>query len=273
MPELPEVETIRRQVAPWVVGRRIVTAWADVPRRVTPDLATLMREARGRRIIDACRHGKQLWFPLEGSWHLLVHLGMSGRLQVVVAGGEASRHLHARFTLDDGQELQFTDPRTFGAVGVAPDLGFLAAVGPDPLTDAFDAEAVVEALRGRRTAVKAALLDQKMVAGLGNIYADEVCWLARVHPMQRADRIARARLRLLVSHVRPVLERAIVARGATLKDGGYQDLFGRAGEYFPYAYGTTGEPCQRCGRAMQRGTLGAGKSARSYHFCPRCQRR
>ena len=128
-------------------------------------------------------------------------------------------------------------------------------------------------LRYKATPIKAALLDQRLVAGLGNIYADEVCWLARVHPAKRACDISLARLKAVVAQVRPVLQRGVDARGATLKDGGYQDIFGEEGDYYPYAYGNTGEPCQRCQSLIQRGVLGPGKSARSYHFCPRCQRR
>ncbi|HVF85560.1 MAG TPA: hypothetical protein VM821_06240, partial [Abditibacteriaceae bacterium] len=124
----------------------------------------------------------------------------------------------------------------------------------------------------RKTKIKAALLDQSLVAGLGNIYADEVCFLANVHPAQIANEVSIRKLREIVSHMKPVLERAINARGATLKDGGYQDTFGEYGEYIPHVYGHTNNPCGQCQTPIERGVLGNSKSARSYHFCPRCQK-
>jgi formamidopyrimidine-DNA glycosylase len=156
-------------------------------------------------------------------------------------------------------------------LAVSRDLPFLTTMGPEPLDADFDEAALVARLASRTVKIKAALLDQKLVAGLGNIYADEVCFLARVHPAQRACDVSKAKLKALVGAIRPVLERAIAARGATLKDGGYQDTFGQFGEYRPLAYGQTGMPCSRCGTPLQRGVLGEGRSGRSYHFCPHCQ--
>ena len=251
MPELPEAETVRRQLAPQIVGQRIV---------------------------DARRRGKQLYFPLENGAHLLVHLGMTGRLHVEATNGSElhettmPKHVHAVLRLENGRQLVFTDPRTFGAVGVARELPFLKQMGPEPLDDDFDERALAKNLATRATKIKAALLDQKLVAGLGNIYADEVCFLAGVHPEQRACDVPARKLRMIVSLMRPVLERAIEARGATLKDGGYQDTFGEYGEYLPHVYGNTGSPCPNCTTAIRRGVLGPGRSARSYHFCPKCQR-
>jgi formamidopyrimidine-DNA glycosylase len=277
MPELPEAETVRRQLAPQIVGARVVRTWARLARITQPSIEEFARTTQGARIVDARRRGKQLYFPLENGAHLLVHLGMTGRLHVeppndaVFDESLLHKHVHAVLRFEDGRQLVFTDPRTFGALAVSRDLPFLLAMGPEPLDDDFDEGALARELKTRSTKIKAALLDQKLVAGLGNIYADEVCFLAGVHPEQRARDISPRKLRLLVSHMRPVLERAIAARGATLKDGGYQDTFGQFGEYVPHVYGNTGGPCQTCGMAIRRGVLGPGKSARSYHFCPRCQ--
>ncbi len=149
---------------------------------------------------------------------------------------------------------------------------FLNNYGPEPLDEDFDEDAMIKNLSRRNVKIKAALLDQKIVAGLGNIYADEVCYLANVHPATLASAVPPKKLKIIVSQMRPVLERAIAARGATLKDGGYQDTFGEFGSFIPDVYGRTGEACNTCGTPIQRGTLGAGKSARSYHFCPKCQK-
>ncbi len=276
MPELPEAETVRAQLEPRLVGRRIERAWSRLERLTSPDIQTWTRELQGSMITAARRRGKQIYFPLSSGSNLLIHLGMTGRLHVEpdappFDAEQAHKHVHAALGLDDGTRLIFTDPRTFGALGVSRELPFLAAMGPEPLDEGFDEAALVARLGSRKAKIKAAILDQALVAGLGSIYADEVCFLAGVHPEQRACEVPLARLQVLVSHMKPVLQQAIAARGATLKDGGYQDTQGRFGEYRPLAYGRTGQPCHSCGSTMQRGVLGPGKSARSHHFCPRCQ--
>jgi formamidopyrimidine-DNA glycosylase len=277
MPELPEAETVRRQLEPQIVGATIIATWARLPRITQPSIEEFVNTTVGQRILEARRRGKQLYFPLENGASLLVHLGMTGRLHVEEATTHElseqhlHKHIHAVLRLDNGRQLVFTDPRAFGALGVARELAFLSKMGPEPLDEDFDERALAKKLSKRATKIKAALLDQTLVAGLGNIYADEVCFLARVHPEQRACDVSMPKLRLLVSHMRPVLERAIAARGATLKDKGYQDTFGEYGEYYPHAYGNTGLPCGTCGAPIQRGVLGPGRSARSYHFCPKCQ--
>jgi formamidopyrimidine-DNA glycosylase len=276
MPELPEAETVRAQLEPQLVGRRIEMAWSRLERITSPDIETWVRELVGATFTGARRRGKQIYFPLSTGSNLLIHLGMTGRLHIEADSprfepAHAHNHVHAAVGLDNGTRLVFTDPRTFGAVGVSRDLPFLRAMGPEPLDGDFDAAALVERLRARKAKVKAAILDQALVAGLGNIYADEVCFLAGVHPEQRASEVPLEKLQLLVAHMKPVLEQAIAARGATLKDGGYADTFGNFGGFHPRAYGRTGQPCDQCGHAIQRGVLGPGKSARSYHFCPACQ--
>ena len=276
MPELPEAETIRRQLAPKVIDKVITKAWAKLPRRTLPSITEFTERLLGQQIIAAARRGKQLYFPLENGDNLLVHLGMTGRLAVEKSTftiDSAPRHVQAALTLSDGDQLVFRDPRTFGSVGVSRELPFLQTLGPEPLDDDFDVHAIARKLKSRNTKIKTALLGQSLIAGLGNIYADEACFEARVHPAQIASTISIRKLRLLCETLKPLLERAIAARGATLKDKGYEDIFGQHGEFLPHVYGQTGEPCDNCGAVIRRGVLGAGKSARSYHYCPKCQKK
>lgn len=277
MPELPEAETVRAQLEPQIVGKTIIQTWARLPRITSPDIEAFVARTQNQKIAAAKRRGKQIYFPLESGDNLLVHLGMTGKLHVE---NETSndfdvdslhKHIHGVLRLNDNSRLVFTDPRTFGKLGVATELPFLETLGPEPLDEDFPAEQIVEKLSKRNSKIKAAILDQSLIAGLGNIYADEVCFQARVHPATAASSLSREKLAELVSYMRPTLERAIAARGATLKDGGYQDTFGQYGEFIPQMYGRTGDACDVCGTIIQRGVLGASKTARSYHFCAKCQ--
>ncbi len=277
MPELPEAETVRAQLEPQIVGQTVVQTWARLPRITKPSVEEFQETLLGAKIISAKRRGKQLYFPLDNGANLLVHLGMTGRLHIEYSNEKFDaeslpKHVHGVLLFGNESRLIFTDPRTFGALGVARELPFLTTMGPEPLDADFDEAALAKKLGARKTKIKTALLDQTLVAGLGNIYADEVCFLAKVHPAQIASEIPLKKLREIVSHMKPVLERAIAARGATLKDGGYQDTFGEFGEYIPHVYGQTKQPCAICQTAIERGVLGNGKSARSYHFCPKCQK-
>ena len=277
MPELPEAETVRRQLEPQIVGARVVHTWARLPRITKPSVEEFVSTLQNARIVGAKRRGKQIYFPLDNGSNLLVHLGMTGRLHVEENADAFDvdalhKHIHGVLILENDKRLVFTDPRTFGALGVARDLPFLTAMGPEPIDDDFDEDALARTLSTRKSKIKAAILDQKIVAGLGNIYADEVCFLSSIHPATRACDVPIERLRVLVSHMKPVLLRAIEARGATLKDGGYQDTFGQHGEFIPQVYGQTKQPCTTCATPIQRGVLGAAKTARSYHFCPNCQK-
>ncbi len=275
MPELPEAETVRAQLEPQIVGETIVQTWARLPRITAPDIEAFIQRTENQKIIAAKRRGKQIYFPLQSGDNLLVHLGMTGKLHVEPdADFDAEslpKHVHGVLRLSGGKRLIFTDPRTFGKLGVAIELPFLQTLGPEPLDDDFPAAQIVEKLSKRNSKIKTAILDQSLIAGLGNIYADEVCFQARVHPATPASSLSREKLAELVSYMRPTLERAIAARGATLKDGGYQDTFGQYGEFIPQMYGRTGDACDACGTLIQRGVLGASKTARSYHFCSVCQ--
>ena len=275
MPELPEAETVRAQLEPQIVGKTVLQTWARLPRITAPDIEAFVARTRNQKIVAAKRRGKQIYFPLESGDNLLVHLGMTGKLHVEndsdFDADSLHKHVHGVLRLSEGARLVFTDPRTFGKLGVARELPFLETLGPEPLDEDFPAEQIVDKLSKRNAKIKAAILDQSLIAGLGNIYADEVCFAARVHPATPAASLSRAKLRELVNYMRPTLERAIKARGATLKDGGYQDTFGQYGEFIPQMYGRTGDACDVCGTIIQRGVLGASKTARSYHFCAKCQ--
>ncbi len=275
MPELPEAETVRAQLEPQIVGQTIVQTWARLPRITLPDIENFVARTQNQKIIAAKRRGKQIYFPLESGDNLLVHLGMTGKLHVE-NGSEFDpeslhKHIHGVLLLSNQTRLVFTDARTFGKLAVSRELPFLTQMGPEPLDEDFPAELIAQKLKKKAVRIKAAILDQTLIAGLGNIYADEVCFLARIHPETRACDIPIEKLRELISFMRPTLERAIQARGATLKDGGYQDTFGNFGEFIPQIYGRTGDACDLCGTLIQRGVLGAGKTARSYHFCEKCQ--
>ncbi len=278
MPELPETETVRAQLEPQIVGQTILKTWARLPRITLPSIEDFIFRTENQKIVAAKRRGKQIYFPLESGDNLLVHLGMTGKLHVDSTTVEERfdaetlhKHIHGVLLLSNGTRLVFTDARTFGKLAVSRELPFLSQMGPEPLDEDFDIEAISQKIKKKSTRIKAAILDQTLIAGLGNIYADEVCFLARIHPETRACDILIEKLRELVSYMRPTLERAIQARGATLKDGGYQDTFGQFGEFIPQIYGRTGDACDICQTIIRRGTLGAGKTARSYHFCAGCQ--
>ncbi|HEX9343152.1 MAG TPA: bifunctional DNA-formamidopyrimidine glycosylase/DNA-(apurinic or apyrimidinic site) lyase [Actinomycetota bacterium] len=269
MPELPEVESVRRQLEPELRGRRVVAVWADRQRRFhqVERLAGHTVEAVGRR-------GKFLVCPLDGGLELVMHLGMTGVLGIRRAGldGEAAPYTRARLSLDDGRELTFQDVRRFGGLAVVEAgaygtvLPALARLGPEPLSDAFDPARFARDLAATRAPVKPYLLSQRPVAGVGNIYADEALWLARIHPASR--RVGRARALLLHAAIREVLAQAIEREGTTFRD--YRMLNGESGRNatFLTAYGQAGRPCPRCGTPLRKITLGG----RGTTFCPTCQR-
>jgi formamidopyrimidine-DNA glycosylase len=281
MPELPEVESVRRQLAPELSGRRVDAVWADPhPQQRFSDVALL----EGRRIEEVTRRGKFLLCPLDdegpaGALELVLHLGMTGSFRFVpaeparTAVDDAAEHVRARFTLDDGRELRFRDPRRFGRVSVVPAGDYvgrvptLVTLGPEPLSDAFDPDVFAAALARTSATVKAALLGQRLVAGVGNIYADEALWRARIHPASR--RVGRTRAHALHTAIREVLAESIEREGTTFRD--YQMVNGASGRNaaFLRAYGQAGLPCVRCGTAM-RASVVAG---RGTTHCPRCQRR
>ncbi|MGH3655338.1 MAG: bifunctional DNA-formamidopyrimidine glycosylase/DNA-(apurinic or apyrimidinic site) lyase [Micromonosporaceae bacterium] len=278
MPELPEVETVRGGLHSWVVGRRVTQVEVLHPRPVRRHLAgpaDFAAVLAGRTVTAARRRGKFLWLPLDSGDALLGHLGMSGQMLLSPAEAAPERHLRVRFDFaDDGPQLRFVDQRMFGGLSVSAGgaqlPGEIAHIAPDPLEPAFGDEAFVAAVRRRRTGIKRALLDQSLVSGIGNIYADEALWRARLHGERRTDALTRPKIRELLGHVRDVLTSAI-GQGGTSFDALYVNVNGESG-YFEVslaAYGRAGAPCRRCGTPIRREAF----ANRSSFSCPRCQRR
>ena len=278
MPELPEVETVRQGLAKWVAGRTIATVEVRHPRAIRrhlPGDAHFAAMLVGRTILDVYRRGKYLWLPLDSGDAIIGHLGMSGQLLMRPADAEDEIHLRVRITFTDGgPQLRFVDQRTFGGLSVSeggaalPDE--IAHLARDPMDPLFDDEAFVTRVRAKRTEIKRALLDQTLISGVGNIYADEALWRAQLHGTRPTDALTKPAVRRLLAHVRDVLSEAIVA-GGTSFDALYVDVNGQSG-YFDRslnAYGREGEPCHRCGTPMRREQF----MNRSSFSCPRCQPR
>jgi formamidopyrimidine-DNA glycosylase len=272
MPELPEVETTRRGIAPHVSGRRVARIDVYDSRLRWPVPADLDARTRGATIEHVERRSKYLLFRV-GDATLIVHLGMTGTLRVYATGSAPprGRHDHVDIVLDDGTLLRYRDPRRFGAMLLAREdrsHPLLDALGPEPFDDAFDANYLFRATRNRRTPIKLVIMDNHVVCGVGNIYANEALFRAGIRPRTRASRLSKPRLARLVTAVRDVLTAAIAKGGSTLRD--YVGSDGTAG-YFQldyFVYGREGEPCRVCGSPVRQARLGA----RSSFYCPRCQR-
>jgi formamidopyrimidine-DNA glycosylase len=278
VPELPEVETVRRGLAKWLAGRRIAAVEVRHPRAVRRHLAGPEHFAAvlvGRTVLDVARRGKYLWLPLDSGDALIGHLGMSGQLLVRPAAAADELHLRVRFAFDDGgPELRFVDQRTFGGLAVSESGAALPAeiahIARDPMDPAFSDAGFVAAIRRKRTGVKRALLDQTLISGVGNIYADEALWRAGLHGARPTDRLTRPAAARLLGHVRDVLGEAL-AQGGTSFDALYVNVNGESG-YFDRAlnvYGREGLPCRRCGTPIRREPF----MNRSSFSCPRCQPR
>jgi formamidopyrimidine-DNA glycosylase len=283
VPELPEVEVVRRGLAAHVVGRTVATVEVLHPRAVrrhTAGAADLSARLSGRTPVAASRRGKYLWLVLSGrDFALLAHLGMSGQLLVAPARTPDPVHLRVRLRFQDaGPELRFVDQRTFGGLALEPLVGDGAGgavpasvrhIARDPLDPQFADASFVRALRRRRTGLKRALLDQRLVSGIGNIYADEALWRARLHWATPTESLPSARVRGLLGHAREVMAEAL-EQGGTSFDALYVDVTGASG-YFERslsAYGREGLPCPRCGTPIRREAF----MNRSSYRCPRCQR-
>ncbi len=278
MPELPEVEVVRRGLERGVAGRTVERVEVAHPRAVrrhpagADDFRALLE---GRTVLGALRRGKYLWLPLDSGDALTGHLGMSGQLLVQPPEAPPQAHLRVRLTFrDGGRELRFVDQRTFGGLAVVAGGAELpstvAHVARDPLDPLFDLERVVARLRERRTGVKRALLDQTLVSGIGNIYADEALWRARLHGGRATEQLTRPQARSLLGHAAEVL-RASLEQGGTSFDALYVSTEGVSGLFQRSldAYGRAGEPCARCGTAIRREVF----MNRSSFSCPRCQPR
>jgi formamidopyrimidine-DNA glycosylase len=291
MPELPEVEVVRAGLARHVVGATITCVEVLHPRPVRRDPrgpAGFATALTGRRLEGARRRGKYLWLPLDNGDALLGHLGMSGQLLVQRPDAEPEKHLRVRIGLegaDEGRpfetgaerpaqdkELRFVDQRMFGGLSVSaggaelpPEIAHIAR---DPLDPEFDDDAFVARVRRRTSGIKRQLLDQNLVSGVGNIYADEALWRARLHGERSGDRLTARQVHELLGHAREVMKEAL-GQGGTSFDSLYVNVNGESG-YFDralHAYGREGEPCERCGTPMRRVAF----MNRSSYFCPVCQ--
>ncbi|HTB47941.1 MAG TPA: bifunctional DNA-formamidopyrimidine glycosylase/DNA-(apurinic or apyrimidinic site) lyase [Acetobacteraceae bacterium] len=279
MPELPEVETVMRGLQSRLEGRRIVSAVAhrpDLRWKLPLDLA---QRLTGARVIGFRRRGKYILMRLEGGSTVLLHLGMSGRMVLTpVRPNQPVLHEHLVLETDDGWRVGFVDPRRFGSVDLVPTAHeeqhrLLAELGPEPLEPAFTVASLSASLAGKRTPIKAALLDQKVVAGLGNIYVCEALFRAKLSPLRSAHSVPGARAARLVPAIQDTLREAIAAGGSSLRD--YVQPDGELG-YFQHAwkvYGHEGEPCERCpGKPACVGVRRITQSGRSTFYCPRTQR-
>jgi len=289
MPELPEVETVRRGLVPVMEGHVIARAEVRRPDLRRPFPPHLAERLTGARVLRLGRRSKYLLAELSSGETMIVHLGMSGRILVAPSAGvggavigdhvhdhgRIARHDHLILTMETGVRVTLNDARRFGSVDLVPTAEaaahpLLADLGPEPMGNGFSEETLGAALKGRRTPVKAALLDQRLIAGLGNIYVCEALHRAGIDPRRQAGRIAAPRVGALARAIREVLAEAIAAGGSSLRD--YRQTDGELG-YFQHAfraYGREGEPCLRegCGGTVRR----IVQAGRSSFFCPRCQR-
>ena len=273
MPELPEVETIRRDLTPLLVGRHVTRvrihpggerlAITDPPR-------TLERRLQGRGVVAIDRQGKYLLLRLDDGWTWVIHLRMTGSIVHAPAEAPLGRFERARIDLDDGATLRFNDLRKFGTWHLVEDAAeAMPHSGPDALSEVFTPQWLLSRLRGRQTTVKAVLLDQSVCAGVGNIYADEACWIASIDPRTEASRIGPTRAKRLHAAVLETLEASLSNRGSSFSD--YRDGLGAEGLHHVrvHAFRREGQACERCGGTI----LKARVAGRGTHFCPRCQRK
>ena len=274
MPELPEVETIVADLRPHLTGRTIVSCELLFPTIVRhPEPEVFIDSVAGMRIAGMRRRGKFILMDLENDLELVVHLGMTGQLRLVDADTPLSNHTHVIFTLDDARHLRYRDPRRFGRLLLGTHESLLASkkmprLGPEPIDVDFGAEDLYRSLRKRRTSLKAVLLDQAAIAGVGNIYADESLHRARLRPDRLAGGLSRKSVQRLHESLRDSLRTAIINRGSSVDT--YRDAWGEMGgqQEKLQVYGRAGEPCFTCGRPLALIRL----AGRSTVFCRRCQK-
>ena len=274
MPELPEVETVARCLRPVLVGRTVVACRLRAPGLVRhPDPESFVAELPGHHFADVRRRGKYLILPDPSGRWLVVHLGMTGQLTPASPLDPEPDHLHLILDLDDGSQLRYRDPRRFGRLllGTEAELltsGTMPALGPEPIDPAFRAADLARRLHGRTAPIKALLLDQGIVAGVGNIYADDALFRARIRPTRPAGSLSIDAVRRLRRALNEVMQEAIESRGSTVRN--YRDSLGREGEFQErlLVYGRAGEPCVRCSRPLSLTRI----AGRSTVFCRYCQR-
>jgi formamidopyrimidine-DNA glycosylase len=277
MPELPEVETVRRGLHHLISGYRIVDALDLHPRTLKAESIAPLSSLKGARIIGTGRRGKFLWITLDRPLVLVAHLGMSGQFLIAQQDRPAAKHVRAQFSLKKSlrsRELLFNDQRTFGWLSVEPLTDGVpssaAHIALDPFDPHFDYQGTITKFTERRVRIKTALLNQEIMSGVGNIYADEALWRAKVHPELLTSEMSKKKIASVIDSATQVMQEAI-AQGGTSFDDLYIDVNGESGFFDQSlsAYGREDEPCPRCGAPIRRIVL----AARSSHFCPRCQRK
>jgi formamidopyrimidine-DNA glycosylase len=273
MPELPEVETVRRQLEPVLVGRRFEHVEISDPRLVRPlEPLEVAAELEGERVAAVERRGKYLIVRFESGRVLLIHLRMTGSLRHVRGGLPDDPHRRAVVRLDDGSDVTYRDVRRFGTwVVVEPpevESYFAGRLGAEPLERSFTAARLAERLTGRRAPIKAALLDQRTLAGMGNIYVDEALWRAQIHPLTPAAVLDEEDVQRLTRAIKDALRAGIARQGATLRDYARPDGGSGSMQHEFKVYGRDGEPCARCGTPIAKTRAGG----RGTWFCPNCQR-
>lgn len=267
MPELPEVETIKNSLRP-VIGKRVVKV-----RELHPAVVKIREfpagKLTGKLVRNIYRRGKYLVFVFAGGYHLVIHLGMSGRLYWSEPGEELAKHTHFILNIEGDKQLRYEDARRFGGIRFIRDLGkFFQTMGPEPLDEDFTLERLCSLLRNRRISIKSLLLNQQLVAGIGNIYADEILFRAGIHPARPAGELSGEESERLYTSIKEILAESIAHRGTTFRDyrdgknqpGAFQDLLA--------VYAREGCPCVSCGHAVEKIVIGG----RSSHYCPHCQK-
>jgi formamidopyrimidine-DNA glycosylase len=276
MPELPEVETVRRGLSALVSGYRITDALDLHPRALKSESIAPLAILVGAKITGLNRRGKFLWFELNRPYLLVAHLGMSGQFLINRDDRPQAKHIRAQFQLKRGlrnRQLIFNDQRTFGWLSIEESVEGVPTsalhIAPDPFDALFDKSAAVKNFAKRNIKIKTALLNQEIMSGVGNIYADETLWRAKVHPETSTSELTPKKIARIIDYSTEVMSEAI-AKGGTSFDDLYINVNGESGffEQSLAAYGQTDQPCPRCGTPIKRITFGA----RSSHFCPRCQR-
>jgi formamidopyrimidine-DNA glycosylase len=267
MPELPEVQTVVTTLRPRIVGHEIARVTLHRTDIVAPESINLPKLLTNHLVTDLTRRGKRIVFTLDDGNRFYIHLGMSGRLTIETDESPLEKHTHLVITLDDGKELRFRDPRRFGGIWWLGQDDPGGTMGPEPLDVKIDV--LIEKLSRTKRAIKNVLLDQTVLAGIGNIYADEALFQAGIHPLARADRLNADQARRLHGAIKKILRRAIKHRGSTLRD--YVDAEGGKGAFqkLHRVYDRADQPCSTCRKPIKRIVLGG----RSTHFCPNCQPR
>ncbi|HAY52452.1 MAG TPA: DNA-formamidopyrimidine glycosylase [Lactobacillus sp.] len=273
MPELPEVETVRRGLADTVIGRTVRSVSSDWPKIVGGDLAAFQAAVTGRTITGVDRRGKYLLFRFSGDRTMVSHLRMEGKYAYGAANAPKERFTHVIFTFTDGSQLRYRDMRKFGRMTLVPtgaenQVHGLRDLGPEPFSPEFTVNYLKQALAKRHAAIKGILLNQTVVAGLGNIYADEVLWLTRIHPLTPADEISAVKIRRLHDAIIAELQQAIAAHGTTVHS--FVGADGQTGDFQNalHVYDREGQPCERCGTMIVKIRV----AGRGTHFCPHCQK-